>query len=562
MKFLTSQLSFLLQNKPNRRNLKLLFRFLFILLAMVLVFTVAFHLIMISEGRYFSWVTGLYWTFTVMSTLGFGDITFESDWGRVYTMVVLLSGMLFLLVLFPFTFINFFYSPWMKAQEQSRVPKVLSEKMKGHVVLTHFDPVSEALIKKLKRIEIPYVLLVKDLSEGLRLREMDINVMLGDLDDPLTYKNLHIHQASLVATTSTDVANTSVAFTIREVCENIPIIASCNLEASEDILKFAGCNHVLSLGQMMGIFLSRRASGGDASALVIGKFENLNIAEATVSGSSLVGLTLREASLRENVGVSVLGFWIRGKYQAAQPDTEITGNSVLVLAGTSSQIAAYNALYCVKKHHTEPLVIIGGGRVGRATGKALESRKLDFRIIEKIPERVKKSDKYIFGDAANLEVLEQAGINKAPSVIITTHEDEINAYLTIYCRKLRPDIQIITRSTLERNLDTMHRAGADFVMSYASMGANAIYNLLQKSDILMVAEGLDLLKIQVPEQLKGKTIADSCIRQETGCTIIAIRHLEKMTVNPNPTEILPEEAEIILIGTAEAENKFFKKYGV
>ncbi|MFO7825592.1 MAG: ion channel, partial [Cyclobacterium sp.] len=73
MKFLTSQISFLLKNKPQRRNFKLLFRFLLILLVMILVFTLAFHLIMLSEGRYFSWVTGLYWTFTVMTTLGFGD---------------------------------------------------------------------------------------------------------------------------------------------------------------------------------------------------------------------------------------------------------------------------------------------------------------------------------------------------------------------------------------------------------------------------------------------------------------------------------------------------------
>ncbi|WP_073094902.1 potassium channel family protein [Cyclobacterium lianum] len=560
MKFLASQLSFLLKNKPQRRNFKLLLRFLLILLAMILVFSLAFHLIMLSEGRYFSWITGLYWTFTVMTTLGFGDITFETDWGRVFTMIVLLSGMLFLLVLFPFTFINFFYSPWMKAQEQSRVPKQIDEATSGHVILTHFDPVSDALIKKLKRIQIPYVLIVQDFTEGLKLRELDIQVMLGDLDDPDTYRNARIASANLVATTSVDVVNTSVAFTIREVNENITIIATCNAEASADILSLAGCNHVLSLGEMMGLFLSRRASGGDASALVIGQFEELSIAEATVGGSSLVGQTLRETKLREKVGVSVLGFWIRGKYHVAQPETEITENSVLVLAGTPTQIAAYNALFCIQKQESEPLIIIGGGRVGRSTGRELEKRNLDFRIIEKLPDRVKNNEKYIYGDAANLEILLKAGISKAPSVIITTHEDDINAYLTIYCRKLRPDIQIITRSTLERNLDTMHRAGADFVMSYASMGANAIYNLLKKSDILMVAEGLDLISIKAPEQLTGKSIAASCIRQETGCTIISIKKKAKMIVNPEPDSIIEKGDEIILIGTAEAENTFFRKF--
>ena len=114
MKFLPTQLILFLRNSPERRNLKLLFRFLVVLLILVLAFTVIFHLLMLREGQQHTWITGFYWTLTVMSTLGFGDITFHSDLGRFFSIVVLLSGMVFLLILFPFTFINFFYSPWMK----------------------------------------------------------------------------------------------------------------------------------------------------------------------------------------------------------------------------------------------------------------------------------------------------------------------------------------------------------------------------------------------------------------------------------------------------------------
>ena len=64
-------------------------------------------------------------------------------------MIVLLSGMVFMLILLPFTFIEFFYSPWMKAQNAARVPRELPEDTRGHVVLTHMDPVSAALIQKL-----------------------------------------------------------------------------------------------------------------------------------------------------------------------------------------------------------------------------------------------------------------------------------------------------------------------------------------------------------------------------------------------------------------------------
>ncbi|WP_162056315.1 potassium channel family protein [Pontibacter pamirensis] len=561
MKFLPTQLILFLRNKPDRRNLKLLFRFLLILFILVLVFTVIFHLLMLREGQQHTWITGFYWTLTVMSTLGFGDITFHSDAGRFFSIVVLLSGMVLLLILFPFTFINFFYSPWMKAQEQAQVPRELPEGTSGHVVLTRYGSVTEALIKKLDRFQYPYVVLVPDLAEGLRLRELGVNVMLGDFDDPETYRSVRAEKAALVATTSTDVINTNVAFTVRGLSSEVQIISTCNFEASEDILKLAGSNHVLRLGEIMGLFLARRASGGDACAHVIGKFKELQIAEATVAGSPLVGLSLRETKLREKVGVSVVGVWERGKFRAAQPDTHITQTTVLVLAGSEAQIEKYNKAFQVERHMNSPVVIVGGGRVGRATGKALEARKLDYRIVEKAPERVKNDARYILGDAAELDILKQAGIDTSPCVIITTHDDDINVYLTIYCRRLRPDIQVITRSTLERNLATMHRAGADFVMSYASMGANTIFNLLKRSDILMVAEGLNLLKVKVPKQLAGRTIAHSSIRQETGSTVIAIRTGETTHINPDPAMVLPAEAEIILIGTVEAENKFFSMYG-
>ena len=49
------------------------------MLAMITAYSVAFHWLMAAEGQQHSWLTGFYWTLTVMSTLGFGDITFTSD---------------------------------------------------------------------------------------------------------------------------------------------------------------------------------------------------------------------------------------------------------------------------------------------------------------------------------------------------------------------------------------------------------------------------------------------------------------------------------------------------
>jgi len=562
MKFFSAQFTHFLKSRPSVRNFRILVRFLLALAGLVILYSVLFHYIMAWEGRDYSWVTGFYWTLTVMSTLGFGDITFHGDVGRIFSICVLLSGVLFLLILLPFTFIQFFYAPWMEAQTAARAPRELSERTSGHIVITFLGPITSALIKKLKQYKYHYAVLVPELQEALHLADQDVNVVVGELDDPETYRKLRIEQAAMLVTTCNDMVNTNVASTARGVSDEVPIIASARDEASVDILKLAGSTHVLRLDEMMGLSLARRTIGSDAMAHVIGQIEDLLIAEANVAGTPLVGKTLLESKLRENAGVTVLGTWERGRFEAAGPDTLITENTVLVMACTREQIKNYDQLFCIYHVTDEPVVILGGGRVGRATSRALKKRNIDHRIVEREAELIKDDGKYIHGNAADLETLKSAGIMTAPTVIITTHDDDTNIYLTIYCRRLRPDIQIICRTTQERNIATLHRSGADFVMSYASMGANMIFNLLNRSDILMVAEGLDVFKVKLPSTLSGKTLAESEIRQKTGCNVVGIRTADGIQCNPDVTLPLPNNSEIILIGSAKAENRFLKLYGV
>lgn len=232
---------------------------------------------------------------------------------------------------------------------------------------------------------------------------------------------------------------------------------------------------------------------------------------------------------------------------------------VLVMAGTDAHIAEYNKQFHQHNPSDAPVLILGGGRVGKSTGKALLRRGLDYRIVEKTAARI-CSEKHIMGDAAELEVLERAGINETPTVIVTTHDDDMNIYLTIYCRKLRPDAQVISRAGLDRNVATLHRAGADFVLSYASTGANAIINLIGRDNILMIAEGLDIFEVNIPATLRGKSIVESNIRQKSGCTVVAIHDGDLIETMPDPNTPLPTDAKIILIGTPEAEELFLRTY--
>ncbi|MCS6870001.1 MAG: NAD-binding protein [Anaerolineae bacterium] len=559
MKFLLAQLLYLLRERPNRMNLVILARFLLTLIILITIYSILFHYIMEYEGRYYSWVTGFYWTLTVMTTLGFGDITFQSDLGKLFSMVVLLSGVFFLLVLLPFIFVEFFYAPWIRAQQAARAPRQLPKKMSGHVIITHLDNVTRALIEKLKQYQYPYVLLINDLS-ALASHDAEYRVMIGALDNPKTYQLARVDKALIVVTTGNDQLNANVAATVREVCEHVPILATANFEASVDILELAGCNHVLQLGEMMGQAIARRAVGDEPHGYPIGQFGELLIVETTVRETQLVGHTLRELALREQVGVNVLGLWQRGVFHAAQPEALITESTILVMAGTQAQIGAFRQRFHKPQPIHAPIVIIGAGRVGRAAARALAERGLDYRIVEKAPERIRDPQKYILGDAAELEVLERAGIRETTVVIITTHDDDLNIYLTIYCRRLRPEAQIISRANLERNVATLHRAGADFVLSYASMGANAIINVIGRDNILMVAEGLDIFEVEIPRELAGRSITECDIRNRTGCTLVGVRQNGTVSTVSDPTERLPSQGRIILIGDSAAEKRFLKLY--
>lgn len=564
MKVLPSQLYYFLRHRPSRMSIFNLLRFLLLLAALVTAYSIIFHLIMNYEGQSHSWITGFYWTLTVMSTLGFGDITFQSDVGRLFSSVVLLSGVIFLLILLPFTFIEFFYEPWMRLQAEQRAPTKLPSNTKGHIVLTTLDPVTSNLIRKLEPYHYEYVLLIGELNEALRLHDMGYRVVRGDLDNPETYRRIAADRARLVATTANDMVNTNVAYTIREISETVPIIATANSQASVDILELAGSNYVLQLGDMLGRALARRVGGGGTTAHIIGQFEELLFAEAPMGHSVLTGQTVRESRLREEVGVTVLGIWERGNFENAGPETRLEAGTVMVMVGREDDIARYNQRYNAQVAHDEPVIIIGGGRVGRATGRALLERGLEYRIVERDRGRIFPSDKarYIFGDAAELAVLERAGIMETSTVVISTHDDDTNIYLTIYCRRLRPDMRIVSRATLERNVATLHRAGADFVMSYASMGANAILTVLDRTDVLMVAEGLDIFRVPMPAVLIGRTLAETKIRQKTGCTVVAWQKNGEMSLNPDPHEPLPAGAELILIGTVAAEQEFLERFHV
>jgi Trk K+ transport system NAD-binding subunit len=559
MKFFFSQLAYFF-NSSRERNIKTLIKFLSLLLLMIGIYTILFHVLMMREGHEYSWITGLYWTLTVMSTLGFGDITFHTDLGRLFSIVVLLSGMVFLLIILPFTFIQFFYAPWLEAQAKLKAPRRLPEDTHGHVILTSFNAFTQHLVERLIKHGYGYAIVISDLQRALEIHDLNYNVVVGELGDPQTYRNLRVEKAALVVANSGDMLNTNIVATVREVSQQVPVVSTAESEDSVDILQLAGATHVFHFMKLLGQSLAGKTLGIKTRNNVTGAIDSLLVAETPVMRTPLEGKTLANSRLRETTGLNIIGFWEEGRYIAPQPQTVLDPKKVLLLAGTETQLERYDQHFGSRPGAQGPVLILGGGRVGQATAGTLEKHGIDYRIIEKNKKLARDDPRYVLGSGADIETLKRAGIQTAPSIIITTHDDHTNIYLTIYCRKLRPNIQIISRANTERNVSKLHSAGADQVMSYSSMGASTIFNLLKPQGLQIIAEGLNLFRTQTPAQFAGKALEKCHIRKLTGCNLVAVNSDGDMRINPEPSYVFGAADELYLVGSDEAQQRYLKTF--
>lgn len=561
-KTIATLLSMLLQKEGNARNRWFLIRFCAMLLVLIAICSLLFHAIMLYENRHYSWFTGVYWTFTTMSTLGYGDITFTSDVGKVFSTFVLLTGMVLLLSMLPFIFIKFFYVPWLERQNRARVPRTVPNTLSGHVIFTHFDHVAEILLDRLKQYGTEHIIVTPELSQALELHDRGYRVLFGGLDDPETYRKLRIDQAAMVVVLNDDMVATNIIFTIREVCAGVPTVANADLTDSVDILKVAGSTHVFQFTRLLGKSLARRVLGVSMTSNIIGEFGRLRIAEVPAMGTWLQDKSIAETRLRQVAGVNIVGLWQEGQFQLPRPDTVIGESTVLILAGTLEQLQCFDQsilLTSGESARQHAVLILGGGRVGEAICENLRARGIDYRVVEKQP--LSRADKRIIhGSAADLEILLQAGLKTTPSIIITTHDDDLNIYLTIYCRRLRPDVQIISRASFDRNINTLHRAGANLVMSFSSLVTATVTNLLKPEQMLMLSEGLNVFRAALNPKLDGQCLSELRLRQDIGCSVVAIKRGEKIDVNPDPTQPLALGDELVLIGSAESEKRYHELY--
>jgi Trk K+ transport system NAD-binding subunit len=564
VKFLTPQLTYLLTQQETRRNLTAFLRYLAFLAGTVMVYSVIFHVLMSHEGQQHSWLTGLYWTLTVMSTLGFGDITFHSDLGRGFSILVLLSGIVLLLIVLPFAFIRFFYAPWLEAQLRLRAPRELPSNLQDHVVLCRYDEIAGSLIERLDDQGIPYCVIEPDPAKAADLNANGVSVVLGEVDGTATYEAVRASAARLVVANLGDAVNTNITLTVREAAGDVPIAAFAEDKDSVDVLELSGATSVLDLKHRLGQHLAARVTAGTAQAHRVGRFKDLVIAEFPVHNTPLAGRTVVESNLRRLTGLNIVAYSERGVLLPTRADTVLSDYCIVVVVGTEAQVDSLDALFVIYEPNENPVLVIGGGKVGCAVTRALRERDVSVHMVERNASLESNlsdiADQVFAGDAADLEVLMAAGLADAPSVVLTTNDDATNIFLAVYCRRLNPHARIVSRITHERNLEAIHRAGAEFVLSYSTLAVTSLMSLVHGRELVLVGEGVDLFVEPVPARLAGRTLSESELGTRTGLNVVAVQKRDGPAVNPVGETELEDGHELVMLGTAEQLAEFRKVF--
>lgn len=99
---------------------------------------------------------------------------------------------------------------------------------------------------------------------------------------------------------------------------------------------------------------------------------------------------------------------------------------------------------------SDHVVICGYGRVGSYIGRALQKANIPFVVIDSNVETrdycKQRGIKVIFGDASNIDVLEEGDIERASTLVIALSEEMAVEVITANARKLNSNIKIIARS--------------------------------------------------------------------------------------------------------------------
>ena len=205
-------------------------------------------------------------------------------------------------------------------------------------------------------------------------------------------------------------------------------------------------------------------------------------------------------------------------------------------------------------HH----IICGFGRVGRQAARDLLATGDPFVVIDERADNQQLAQSldlsFLRGRPSDDEMLREAGIERARSVLACVDSDAENIFICLTARELRSEITVVARASVEDSEKKLLRAGADRVISpYKTSGAEMARLALhpQVAGVVDVAPEYRMEEIVVSENCQG---AGKRIGEVRGSAVIAALRRAGGEVEPQPdTEIRLSAGDVLIaMGTVEA----------
>ena len=177
------------------------------------------------------------------------------------------------------------------------------------------------------------------------------------------------------------------------------------------------------------------------------------------------------------------------------------------------------------------IVVVGGGKVGFHLTRALINEGQEVLVIEKDPTKVARMTRVlgataIQGDGAEVDILEQAGLNRADVVAAVTGHDEDNL---IICQvaKARFDVpRTVARINNPRNEFIFAKLGIDATVSATQVILAFIQQSIPKHPFVHLLtvqeEGIEFVELHLTEgsPAVGVTARDVTLPPDTAIPLL------------------------------------------
>lgn len=441
-------------------------------------------------------------------------------------------------------------------------PTEVDETVEEHVIVCSDTSRAETLIEELDANGIDHVFVEPDRARALELEEDGYRVIHGDPESMSDLKAANVADAQALVADVSDRIDASIVLAAREASEEISIISVVEDVDVTPYHRLAGANHILTPRQALGEGLASKLTTGinpevDESVRLGEDFE---IAELPIhEHSPLAGKTIAESDLRATYGVNVIGVWSRGSFQTPAPiDEPINDGTVLLLAGKVDGIDRLRTTERsnIGRAESGTVIVAGYGEVGRTVCEALSEADVPYTTVDlRDHESVD-----IVGDVTDPDVLRAAGIETARSIVLALPDDTLTEFATLVVRDLDPGTEIIVRAEQSDGVQKAYRAGADYVLSLATVSGRSIASRIIESETVLSSNASVELVQRTAPALDGKTLRGANVREETGCTVVVVKRGDTVHTDLDGDFRLQSGDEVVIAGTDEGTNRFVEQY--